>query len=105
MIGLFFLSLGIITVGTYLLFKQNGLSTLFYEPLSPTVMIFSVSVFMLTRITVPKVPAIIIRARDFAGQYTLGIYLSHALVLYVLDAARGCSRPNSYNGNSIIVNP
>jgi surface polysaccharide O-acyltransferase-like enzyme len=72
--------------GTYLLFKHyNGISTLMYEPLSPPILIISISVFMMARFITPQVPNVLIRMRDFAGKYNYGIYLSHALILSVLS--------------------
>lgn len=59
--------------------------TLFYEPVSPAVLMISASMFIIVKATVPKVPPVIIRLRDFAGKYNYGIYLSHALVLYFLE--------------------
>ncbi|MEO6521582.1 MAG: acyltransferase family protein [Mucilaginibacter sp.] len=74
------------SLGTYLLYQHyNGISTLLYEPLSPPIVLMATSVFMLGRLWVPKVPGIIISFRDFAGKYNYGIYLSHALILTLLN--------------------
>jgi len=64
---------------------------MFYEPVNPAVLILSVSVFMLAKLTIPKVPPLVTRIRDFAGSYNYGIYLAHALVLYFLDEPFGIS--------------
>ncbi|MEO8947898.1 MAG: hypothetical protein ABI308_05760, partial [Mucilaginibacter sp.] len=37
------------------------------------------------------VPEWVIKTRDFAGHYTYGMYLGHALVLYLLDDLAGIS--------------
>jgi surface polysaccharide O-acyltransferase-like enzyme len=84
--ALFFISLAIIVAGTYLACRYyNGLSTLLYEPISPTIVLLSASVFMLARVGMRKISPKIKRARDFVCSYTFGIYLSHALILMLLD--------------------
>jgi surface polysaccharide O-acyltransferase-like enzyme len=76
----------IIVYGTYLLYKYNtGLITLLYEPVGPSIVLLASAVFLIGRFSVPKVPSVINRIRDFASPYNYGIYLSHALVLYLLD--------------------
>ncbi|HEY2583386.1 MAG TPA: acyltransferase family protein [Mucilaginibacter sp.] len=92
MLIVFILSIAIITIGTWLV-SQNSKwpGTMFYEPLNPAVLTLSASVFMIAKLTVPKVPAVITRIRDFAGRYNYGIYLAHALVLYFLDDPFGIS--------------
>jgi surface polysaccharide O-acyltransferase-like enzyme len=64
---------------------------MFYEPVNPAVLMLSISAFLLVKYTVPKVSPLIIRARDFAGKYNYGIYLAHALILYLLDDWFGIS--------------
>ncbi|RKR85502.1 surface polysaccharide O-acyltransferase-like enzyme [Mucilaginibacter gracilis] len=84
--AVFLATLLLIFGGTYLLFKHyNGISTLLYEPLSPSILLIASSVFMLGRLYTPKVPQFIITTRDFLGRYNYGIYLSHALVLSILS--------------------
>ena len=86
MILLFVLMLAIIITGTWLLYKNNTMvGTLFYEPISPTIVFLSASVFIICRFTLPKVSPVVTRIRDFTGNYNFGIYLAHALVLYLLD--------------------
>jgi surface polysaccharide O-acyltransferase-like enzyme len=83
---LFLLTLGVIVIGTWLLYKSNSpIGTLFYEPINPAIMLLSASVFVMSRFSMPKVPHRIIRIRNFAGNYVYGIYLCHALILYLLD--------------------
>ena len=85
---LFILSLAGTTVATYLLFNYyKGISTLMYEPLSPPIVIISVSIFMMARLSKPNLPQWLIKLRDFIGSYSYGIYLGHALVLTLLDQA------------------
>ena len=61
------------------------MGTLFYEPISPTVMLLSASAFLLGRFTFKNAPTKIKRFRDYVGSYNYGIYLGHALGLYLLD--------------------
>jgi surface polysaccharide O-acyltransferase-like enzyme len=84
--ALFFVTLGLTTLGTYLLFNHyNSISTLMYEPLSPPIVIISVSIFMIARLSKPKLSPFIIKVRDLIGTYSYGIYLGHAIVLTLLD--------------------
>jgi surface polysaccharide O-acyltransferase-like enzyme len=86
MILLFVFSVALIAVGTALIMPHsNWPGTMFYEPVNPAILIESASVFMIAKLTVPKVSRVIIRVRDFAGQYNYGIYLAHALILYLID--------------------
>jgi len=83
---LFGVSLLIIIVGTYLAsMATNSLSTVFYEPISPTIVLLSGSAFMLGRLVTVKWPPRLKKARDFIDKYTFGIYLSHALILTLFD--------------------
>ena len=83
---IFVLTVGIIAFGSWMLYKSNStIGTLFYEPISPTIVFLSASVFLIARFTVVKLSPAVIRIRDFAGGYNYGIYLAHALVLYLLD--------------------
>jgi len=76
----------IITIGTYLVTKYNyRVSTVFYEPLGPFVVCLSTSLFLLFRYSTASLPAVLIKIRDFTGQYAYGVYLGHALILYLLD--------------------
>ncbi|MBW4890645.1 acyltransferase family protein [Mucilaginibacter sp. HMF5004] len=87
---LFFAALGLTALGTYLLFDHyNGISTLMYEPLSPPIVIISVSIFMVARLSKPKLPGFMVNIRDFCGRYSYGMYLGHALVLTLLDQYAG----------------
>ncbi len=92
MVALFVFSVLLIAIGTRLLIaypKWPG--TMFYEPVNPAVLMLSGSIFIIVKLTVPKVSPVIIRMRDFAGKYNYGIYLGHALVLYFLDDPFGIS--------------
>jgi len=92
MVLLFTVSLAAITLGSWLIapYPQWPV-TMFYEPVSPLVLTLAGSMFMICKLTVPKVSPVITRIRDFAGRYNYGIYLSHALVLYFLDDPFGIS--------------
>jgi len=83
---LFFVSLIIIIAGTYFTsMAGKGLSTIFYEPISPTIVLLSASAFMIGKLSTFKLSPKIKKIRDFAGSYTFGIYLSHALILTIFD--------------------
>lgn len=81
---IFILTLALIVGGTYWWCLQNKGLTLFYEPLSPTVVLLSSSVFLLARFTVVKWPVWLKKTRDIICAYTFGIYLAHALILDIL---------------------
>jgi surface polysaccharide O-acyltransferase-like enzyme len=86
MFMLFVAVVAIMIFGTYLLYKYNtGLITLLYEPLGPAVVLLSASVFLMARFSTLRVPAFITKAKSFACRYNFGIYLGHALILYVLE--------------------
>jgi surface polysaccharide O-acyltransferase-like enzyme len=86
MLMLFLLMIVIITIGTYQLTKYNyPVTTVFYEPLGPFVLCLSGSLFLFFRFSQPVLPAIFIKVREFVGQYAYGVYLCHALFLYLLD--------------------
>ena len=76
----------IITTGTYLLTKyQCKTTTLFYEPLAPFAVWLSISLFLFIKLSVFHLPPAVKQVRDFVGRYAYGIFLCHALVLYLLD--------------------
>jgi surface polysaccharide O-acyltransferase-like enzyme len=92
MILLFVFSIALIAIGSYLLIQYpKWPGTMFYEPVNPAIVMLSASIFIVVKLTVPKVPPIVTRIRDFAGKYNYGIYLSHALVLFFLDDLFGIS--------------
>ncbi|WP_428329220.1 acyltransferase [Mucilaginibacter sp.] len=92
MLALFVLSIVFIAIGTYLIIPYPKLpGTMFYEPVNPAVLTLSASVFIIAKLTVPKVSPLVIRIRDFVGGYNYGIYLGHALLLYFLDDPFGIS--------------
>ena len=86
MVLLFILSVALITLGTWLIVPYPKWPvTMFYEPVSPLIVTLAGSMFMIVKLTIPKVAPVVIRVRDFVGRYNYGIYLSHALVLYFLE--------------------
>jgi surface polysaccharide O-acyltransferase-like enzyme len=92
MVAVFIISIALIAIGTWLVTPNpKWPGTMFYEPLNPAVLTLSASVFMMAKLSVPKVPPFIIQIRDFASKYNYGIYLAHALVLYFLDDPFGIS--------------
>jgi surface polysaccharide O-acyltransferase-like enzyme len=82
---LFVVVLVLIFAGTYLLYKNSIYQTLFYEPLNPAIVLMASSLFLMLRFSKRRAPAFITKARDFACRYNFGIYLSHALILYLLE--------------------
>jgi len=86
MLVLFLFMVVLIAAGSYWLTVSHGsIATLFYEPLGPFAVCLAVSLFLFVRLVKANLPPFMARFRDFAGQYTYGIYLSHALFLYLLD--------------------
>jgi len=84
--SLFFIAVAGIAIGTYLLYQHyNGISTLLYEPLSPSVLILSTTMFLWAMNWPLHLPARLAVARDFIGKYSYGIYLAHALVLLFMQ--------------------
>ncbi|MHB8207650.1 acyltransferase, partial [Mucilaginibacter sp.] len=82
---LFIASLLIITAGTYfasVYYKSS--STLFYEPISPTIVLLSASIFMVFKLSTLKLPQKIKTMVNYISGYTYGIYLSHALILTII---------------------
>lgn len=76
----------VITAGTYLVsVAGKQLSLVFYEPISPTIVLYSSSIFMMGRFATFRLSPRIKRVRDLISSYTFGIYLSHALILTILD--------------------
>ena len=86
MVVLFVLMVIIITTGTWCMYQINSpYGTFFYEPLNPFIVLLSSSAFLAARFGRPVLSPLIIRIRDFAGGFNYGIYLAHALLLYLLD--------------------
>jgi surface polysaccharide O-acyltransferase-like enzyme len=78
----------IIIAGThYLLLKNHELSTFFYEPISPFIILLSASAFLTAKHTVAKLSPALNKIAKNAGKFTLGIYLCHALILTLFDLA------------------
>jgi surface polysaccharide O-acyltransferase-like enzyme len=92
MILLFVFSVAVIAVGSGVIVTGHTWpSTMFFEPVSPAVIMLSASVFLIFKLSAPKLSPLVLRIRDFAGKYNYGIYLAHALVLYFLDDLLGIS--------------
>lgn len=82
---LFLAGLVVIIAGTYFAsITYKSLSTLFYEPISPPIVILSASIFMVFKLSNFRLSSKLKRIVNFAGAYTYGIYLSHALILTIL---------------------
>jgi surface polysaccharide O-acyltransferase-like enzyme len=92
MILVFLFSIALITVGSQWVIADNRWpSTMFFEPVSPAIVLLAASVFLIFKLSAPKLSPVIIRIRDFAGGFNYGIYLAHALVLYFLEDPFGIS--------------
>ncbi|SHM97197.1 acyltransferase [Mucilaginibacter sp. OK098] len=92
MILLFLFSIALITVGSrWVMADHRWPSTMFFEPVSPAIVLLAASVFLVFKLSAPKLSPVIIRIRDFAGGFNYGIYLAHALVLYFLEDPFGIS--------------
>ena len=78
----------IIIAGThYLLLKSYEISTFFYEPISPFIILLSASAFLTAKHTAIKLNPALNKIAQNAGKFTLGIYFSHALILTLFDLA------------------
>jgi surface polysaccharide O-acyltransferase-like enzyme len=76
----------LIAGGSYLLTVNHaGTITLFYEPLGPFAVCEASALFLFVRLGTAELPLFLQRFRDFTGRYAYGIYLAHALFLYLLD--------------------
>lgn len=76
----------LITSGTYsLLLKNRNLSTFFYEPISPFILTLSASAFLMARFIKVELNPVVNNIVSDIGKYTLGLYLSHALILNLLE--------------------
>lgn len=82
----YLLCLAGITLGTYFISEStHSLSTIMYEPLGPFIILYSAGVFLLIRAMPYTPPRWLTGIRDTAGNYSLGIYLCHALFLTLMD--------------------
>jgi len=82
---LFIVILGIIIAGTYFAsIYYKTLSIIFYDPISPPIVLLSAAAFMVGRLGTIELSPKAKKIRDFVGSYTFGIYLSHALILDIL---------------------
>ena len=89
---LFILSAGVIAIGTWIIIPYRDLpGTMFYEPVSPAVVLLSAGVFMMLKYSTLITSPGLNRIKAFIGRYTYGMYLAHALVLYFLDDPFGIS--------------
>jgi surface polysaccharide O-acyltransferase-like enzyme len=89
MFVLFLAMLTLIVVGTCLLYKAQHNQTLLYEPLNPAIVLLASSIFLMVRFSKLRVTGFAASLRDLASRYNFGIYLSHALILYLLDDILG----------------
>ena len=86
------LSAGTIAIGTWAILPHGNLpGTMFYEPVSPAVVLLSAGVFIMAKYSVKTNLQGLNRIEAFTGRYTYGMYLAHALVLYFLDDPFGIS--------------
>ena len=89
---LFILSAGTIATGTWVILPYSNLpGTMFYEPVSPAVVLLSTGVFIMAKHGIKISSPGLNRFKSFIGRYTYGMYLAHALLLYFLDDPFGIS--------------
>jgi len=92
MVLLFIACVLLIAIGSGLIVdSKRWPGAMFFEPLSPLVVLLAASVFMIFKLSAPKLSPVIVRIRDFAGSFNYGIYLAHALILYLLEDPLGIS--------------
>lgn len=92
MILLFVASVVAIALGSRMLAGSGDWpGTMFYEPVSPLIVLLSGSAFMAFKLSKAKLSPVVRRVRDFAGNFNYGIYLAHALILFLLDDLLGIS--------------
>jgi surface polysaccharide O-acyltransferase-like enzyme len=76
----------LISWGTYYLqVKDHELKTFFYEPVGPFVVMLATCAFLIAKYTKLKLNKTAKLICNNAGKYTLGIYLSHPLILNLFD--------------------
>ncbi|OOQ59638.1 hypothetical protein BC343_05595 [Mucilaginibacter pedocola] len=76
----------VIAIGTYYLeVKTHELSTFFYEPLGPFVVVLAASAFLIAKNTLITIGPRLTKVFDKASANTLGIYFVHALILNILE--------------------
>ncbi|MBD1363046.1 acyltransferase family protein [Mucilaginibacter sp. ZT4R22] len=76
----------VISIGTYYLeIRTKELSTYFYEPVGPFVVMLSVGGFLIAKNIRVIIPPKLERVFANTSKFTLGIYFSHALILNILD--------------------
>ena len=86
MVILFVTMLVLIASGTWWLYASNSsFGTLFYEPVGPTIVLLASSAFLMARFVKVKLPKALLRLRDAADSCNYGMYLGHALILYLLE--------------------
>jgi len=86
MAALLVFSVAVIAIGSWWLTSYpKWPGTMFYEPVNPAIVMVAASIFMTVKLTTFKLRPFITRIRDIAGEYSYGVYLGHALVLYFLE--------------------
>ena len=92
MMLLFTASVLLIAIGSWLIAdSKQWPGTMFFEPVNPAVVLLAGSAFVIFKLSAPKLSPVVVRIRDFAGGFNYGIYLAHALVLYLLEDPLGIS--------------
>jgi len=86
MVLLFIVMLVLITFGTWWLYGNNSpYGTWFYEPVGPIIVLLASSAFLIARFVKVKLPNGLVRLRNAADSCNYGMYLGHALILYLLE--------------------
>jgi surface polysaccharide O-acyltransferase-like enzyme len=77
--------LGSTIIGTYLvLYFKNEYSSMFYECLTPNILLFAMGLFILIK-DKDITNRMLVKIRNFICKYSYGIFLVHVLVLFLID--------------------
>jgi surface polysaccharide O-acyltransferase-like enzyme len=86
MLLVFVACVALISIATYYCsVYYNAISTIPYEPISPTIVLLSGSLLLAFKYSKHQLGSKLSTVRDFIDKYGYGIYLGHALVLVLLE--------------------
>lgn len=106
LIALGLLLLGLLTtiLGTYfVLSSTKSYSSVFYEPLSPNILLYATGLFLLFKDKELKF-GFCVKIRDFVSRYSYGVFLAHVLVFFkLLDFGLGWNFINPLLGIPVTI--